>query len=142
MLGQLSLYGLDGADDSLVIRRQEPDDGEQKQAGVELCRAVLPDEAAAPGIDPSPADVVVDPGPELSPPLHRAVPAEAFHAPNGPVDANPGHDFGISELSSPGAHLPNTFVRFVPMGLDVVNESPEQRPGRGVRGHPRKEGSL
>ena len=28
------------------------------------------------------------------------------------------------------------------MGLDVVDESPQQRPGRGVRGHPRKAGSL
>ena len=142
MVGQLALYSLDRADDTLVIRRQEPHDREDEQAGVELTRAVRPNEAAAPGIGPSPADVVVDLGSELSPPVDRALAPEALHGPNSPVDAHPGHDFTVGELSRTGAHLPNTLVWLVPLDLNVVDESTQQRPRRRVRGHARKAGSL
>ena len=84
----------------------------------------------------------MDLGSELSPPVDRALAPEVFHGPNGPVDAHPGHDFGVGEVSWTGAHLPNALVGLVPMGLDVVDESTQQWPRRGVRGHPRMAGSL
>ena len=48
----------------------------------------------------------------------------------------------MGELLWTGAHLPNTLVGLLPMGLDLVDKSRQKRPRRGVRGHPRMAGSL
>ena len=134
---ELALDRLHRADDALVVRRQEADDGDHQRRRVQPARAVGLGERAALGVEPALAHLAVDPRAQLAPAvggpvLHR----EALDGADRAVERDPGHDLGVDEVAALAADLPDPLVRLVPRALEEVEERELQPPGRLLGGQP------
>src|SRR5690606_20838405 len=103
-----------GAGHARIVAGQEADSGNQKQARIDLLRAVGPDEAVELLVEALLADFFMDGLPDLSPALEGTVELEALRALDGAVERDPGHDFRIDEVLRAAAHLPDAFIGALP----------------------------
>jgi hypothetical protein len=70
-------------------------------------------------------------GNNYAPVVGRARHAELLNRLHRPVERDPSHDFGMREVLSRPAHLPNSLVRLAPDGFEVIKESaPDRRRSR------------
>lgn len=127
--GQVALDGVDGTQDAGVVRREEADSGDQEQAGIECGAAVGLHERVHPRVEAVLHDVPVDGVPQVFPPLCRSGEAELSGSLDHPVHGDPGHDFGVDEMPSGSAHLPEPVVGLVPGAFEVIHQRSLDVPG-------------
>ena len=127
---QLSLDGLDRPPHPRVSRREESDQRDHQQAGIERIGPVVLGERSLRGVESLFAHLVVDLGPDLAPPFDRPLFVMLLDRLDRPVECHPGHDLGVGEVATGSPDLPNTVVRFTPAGLQERQQRPLQLPGR------------
>ena len=114
---QLPLDGLHGGPDPWIGGRQEADQRDHQQAGIEAIRPVVLRERALGGVEPLVTHLVMDLLADLAPPLHRSVGSEVLDRSDRPVERHPGHDLGVGEVPAGTPDLPDPVVRLPPPGL-------------------------
>ena len=126
---ELPLDGLDRPPHPRVSRREETHQRDHQQAGIERIGPVVLGERPLHGVESLFAHLVVDFGPDLPPPLDRALLVVLLDRLDRPVERHPCHDLGVSEVTTWSPDLPNTVVRFTPPRLEERKQRPLQLPG-------------
>src|SRR5665811_13612 len=111
-----------GVGHARVIARQETDGGDQKQARIDLLRAIRTDEAVEFLVEALLADFLMDGLSDLAPALEGALELEALRALDRAVEGDPGHDLGIDEVLRPAPHLPDALIRLLPGVLEMLDD--------------------
>ena len=142
VLGQLSLDSFNGRADPVVCDGQEPDQGDQQEAGVQLIRPVVLRERTHIAVVALGRYLFVDLLPQGPPGLHWPFVTEFIDHAHGPVHRHPGHDLGVGELPPRTAHLPDTFVGLAPRRLDELHQLQLETPGRLVAAHTQTGGLI
>src|SRR5205085_3089047 len=119
----------DRSDHARVVAGQEPDEREGEHARVQALRAVELRERVQLGVEAAPADLRVDLGPSLPPPVDGAVAPEALARLHAPVERDPRHHLRVREVTARPAYLPDSLVRLLPDLLEVREHAALQRPG-------------
>ena len=108
--------------------REEPDERDHQQAGVQFLGAVILGKGALGHIEPLVAHLVVDLLAYLSPLIDRALEVVLLGCLDGPVDGHPGHDFGVGEVTARTTHLPDAVVGLAPTIFHEVHERELELP--------------
>src|SRR5919106_3739771 len=140
--GELVADRLRGRAHPSVRSRQESDERDHQQAGVDLAATVVLHEHALATVDTVTADVGVDGLAYLPPALDGAVKPEPLDGLDRAVESHPGHHFGVCEVAAAATHLPDALVGLAPRGRDELGECPLHAPGVAVGLEPRAPGDV
>src|SRR5205085_3452979 len=127
---ELAPDGVDRPGDALVASREEADERDVEDAGVELLRPVVLREGAAVGVVPALADLAVDLVADLLPAVEGRLQAVLLGESHRAVEHDPGHDLGVRVVASGSARLPDPVVGLAPDRLDVLDDTSPPGPQR------------
>ena len=147
---QLPLDGRHRAPHPQVVRRQEPDERDHQQAGVERRRPVGLHEAAPLGVVAVGEHVGVHLVPQGPQPVdvHREQGRVHLRRLHRPVERHPRHDLRVREVTPRAPHLPDPIVGLAPPVLEELHDrlpdAPHPGPGRYPEpaGHVQRVGDL
>ena len=122
VIGEVSLDRVDRGDHALVVPREEAVARHQQHRRVEPGGSVGLGERVAARMEAALGDLACD-GPAQCPePIELRRMLVPLESSDGPVDTDPGQEFGVHEVAPRTPDLPEPVVRVVPMGFDVVEQ--------------------
>ncbi len=125
---QLALDSLDGAPHPGIVGREEADQRDHQQTGVELVGPVVLGERPDRGVEPLVADLVMDLLADLLPPVDRTFPTVFLRRLDGTVDGHPCHDLRVGEVAAGTPNLPDAVIRLAPPVLQKVHQRELELP--------------
>src|SRR5262249_12499113 len=125
---EVSLDGLDGAANARIIWREETDEGQKQQTGVQSRTAVGLCERAEVMVPGLVADLGVDVAADAAPPFDGSFAAELLTEFDPAVERHPRHHLGVREVPRLAAPFPHPMVRFAPALLELAEHVPAEFP--------------
>ena len=125
---ELARDRVDGAGHTLVGSRQEPDERDVQDAGVQFTGAVVLGERVPLGVVAALADLRMDLVADLRPAVQRRLQPEPLGDSYGAVEDDPRHHLRVRVVPLRPAGLPDPVVGTAPDRLDVLHDRAPARP--------------
>src|SRR5690606_8411036 len=111
-----------------IAGRQKPNEGQQKQAGINLARAIALREISKLSVVSLLADFAMYPCAKFLPLFHGRNELIFGGALDRAIEGDPGHDLRERKMLARTSDLPDAFVRLLPNGFQVLEEFHLQCP--------------
>src|SRR5690606_16001332 len=122
---EMALDGVDGRGDAGIVRRQEPDQRDDEERGIEVAAGRAGERAehrAVAVLEDPRADRVAGAREWLEPEPEVARASEL----DGALQPDPGHDLGVDVLRTPGTDLPDPVIGLRPVCHDDACQTAQQ----------------